>query len=140
MLENSQTIVSLWLRGTWFTTEQGCGIIETLSGSSITSLQHVYMSVNSQWFGGTEAAAILGDFLARQEELRWLDLSTNYFSSEATEELLSQLAQGPALQTIEEKIRRNTELCLRHAAESRQAPGAAALQGVSGTVEAVAKQ
>jgi glutamate dehydrogenase/leucine dehydrogenase len=35
--------------------------------------------------------------------------------------------QAQAFQTIEEKIRRNTEACLRHAAESRQAPRAAAL-------------
>ena len=35
--------------------------------------------------------------------------------------------QALAFQAIEEKIRRNTELCLRHAAESRQAPRATAL-------------
>jgi glutamate dehydrogenase/leucine dehydrogenase len=32
-----------------------------------------------------------------------------------------------AFAAIEEKIRRNTELCLRHAAESHQAPRDAAL-------------
>ena len=41
------------------------------------------------------------DFVCRQEKLQKLILQNNFFSSEATEELLSQLSQSAAIRTLQ---------------------------------------
>ena len=82
---------------------QGTEIIETMSSSSLAKLTHVNLDYNHEWFGGNENenGQILVDFLGRQTGLQELSLERNYFSSEATDEILSQLVQSPALKTIQ---------------------------------------
>ena len=61
---------------------------------------HVRLSYATSLDNVRRALERLGDFLGRQTGLQQLSLRDNYFSSEATDEILSQLVQSPALKTI----------------------------------------
>ena len=72
----------------------------------------------------------MADFVARQEELQELYLSCGYFSSEATDQLLTQLAKSKAIKTIQ-------RICLRKTADFSSDVAAQALANIVATAPAL---
>ena len=77
-------------------------VMEELGGSQVTKLQTLNLGRNKTWFAEIDNVLIVADFIGRQEKLQVLILNCNELSSEATDELLTQLAQCKAIKTIEE--------------------------------------
>ena len=68
-----------------------------LNGSQSTKLRSLRLRDSPTWFIDMDIVAYLADFIARREQLLTLNLHANSFSSEATDELLSQMASSTTL-------------------------------------------
>ena len=76
-------------------------VMEELAGSQVTKLQTLDLGYNRKWFAEIDNELIVTEFIGRQEKLQVLRLYCNMLSSEATDELLTQLAQCKAVKTIQ---------------------------------------
>ena len=71
-------------------------VLEALLTSSIDSIANLNLSCNKSWFKHPGNADLLAEIISKQASIQHIHLSSNYFSSDATQKILTKIADHPS--------------------------------------------